>query len=193
MKNDIVLAGVGGQGILTIAAIIARAAMQAGLHAKQSEVHGMSQRGGSVEAHLRLSSNPIHSDLIAPGTADVILAVEPMEALRQLACLAPDGAVLANANPVRNIPDYPDTNAILDQLKRHPKAVVLDAEGIATATAGSARAMNMVMLGAVSAFLDLPPERLQNAVADMFARKGQKVVDSNLAAFAAGRDAALQK
>ena len=130
MKNDIVLAGVGGQGILTIAAIIARAAMQAGLHAKQSEVHGMSQRGGSVEAHLRLSSNPIHSDLIAPGTADVILAVEPMEALRQLACLAPDGAVLANANPVRNLPDYPATNATPDQLKRRPTAVAPDAEGI---------------------------------------------------------------
>ena len=127
------------------------------------------------------------------GYGDLACSGQPYIATPNIACRAPDGAGLAHATPVRNIPDYPDTDAILDQLKRRPKAVVLDAEGIATATAGSARAMNMVMLGAVSAFLDLPPELLQNAVADMFARKGQKVVDSNLAAFAAGRDAALQK
>lgn len=193
MKNDIVLAGVGGQGILTIAAIIARAAMQAGLHAKQSEVHGMSQRGGSVEAHLRLSSEPIFSDLIAAGTADVILAVEPMEALRQINCLAPAGVVLANANPVRNIPDYPDVASIVGELQRHPRAVVLDAEGLATAAAGTARAMNMVMLGAVSVFLDVPRELLEQAVTEMFSRKGEAVVKSNLAAFEAGRQAAAQQ
>ncbi len=189
MKNDIVLAGVGGQGILTIAAIIAQAAVKSGLNVKQSEVHGMSQRGGSVEAHLRISSEPIYSDLIAPGTADVVLSVEPMEALRQRRYLAADGAILANAKPVTNIGDYPELAAIHDEIKKSPKSVVFDAEGIA-AKLGTARAMNMVMLGAISVFLDMPESLLKDQIAAMFARKGEAVVKTNLDAFEAGKAAA---
>ncbi len=189
MKNDIVLAGVGGQGILTIAAIIAQAAVKSGLNVKQSEVHGMSQRGGSVEAHLRISSDPIYSDLIAPGTADVVLSVEPMEALRQRRYLAADGAILANAKPVTNIGDYPELAAIHDEIKKSPKSVVFDAEGIA-AKLGTARAMNMVMLGAISVFLDMPESLLKDQIAAMFARKGEAVVKTNLDAFEAGKAAA---
>ena len=192
MKNDIVLAGVGGQGILTIAAIIAQAAVKSGLNVKQSEVHGMSQRGGSVEAHLRISSDPIYSDLIAPGTADVVLSVEPMEALRQRRYLAADGAILANAKPVTNIGDYPELAAIHDEIKKSPKSVVFDAEGIA-ANLGTARAMNMVMLGAISVFLDMPESLLKDQIAAMFARKGEDVVKTNLDAFEAGKAAASNK
>ena len=192
MKNDIVLAGVGGQGILTIAAIIAQAAVKSGLNVKQSEVHGMSQRGGSVEAHLRISSEPIYSDLIAPGTADVVLSVEPMEALRQRRYLAADGAILANAKPVTNIGDYPELAAIHDEIKKSPKSVVFDAEGIA-AKLGTARAMNMVMLGAISVFLDMPESLLKDQIAAMFARKGEAVVKTNLDAFEAGKAAASNK
>ena len=192
MKNDIVLAGVGGQGILTIAAIIAQAAVKSGLNVKQSEVHGMSQRGGSVEAHLRISSDTIHSDLIAPGTADVVLAVEPMEALRQRRYLAADGAILANAKPVTNIGDYPELEAIHAEIRKSPKSVVFDAEGIA-ANLGTARAMNMVMLGAISVFLDMPESLLKDQIAAMFARKGEAVVKTNLDAFEAGKAAASNK
>ncbi len=187
MKNDIILAGVGGQGILTIAAIIGKAAMEAGLNVKQSEVHGMSQRGGAVLAHLRLSSEPIFSDLIAEHSADVILAVEPMEALRHVEGLADDGAIISNANPVKNIADYPETEALLAEIKRHPKSVVLDADGIAAA-GGNARAMNIVMLGAVSVFLDMDPELLRGVIRENFARKGDAVVEMNLKAFEAGRE-----
>lgn len=192
MKNDIVLAGVGGQGILTIAAIIAQAAVKSGLNVKQSEVHGMSQRGGSVEAHLRLSSEPIFSDLIAPGTADVVLAVEPMEALRQQRYLAKDGAIISNDRPVKNIGDYPEVESIKAALKAYAKSVVFDAEGMAAEVA-TARAMNMVMLGAMSVFLDMPEELLTNQISAMFARKGEAVVASNLKAFAAGKAAALTR
>ena len=192
MKNDIVLAGVGGQGILTIAAIIAQAAVKAGLNVKQSEVHGMSQRGGSVEAHLRISSEPIYSDLIAPGTADVVLAVEPMEALRQRRYLAKDGAILANAKPVLNIGDYPELDAIIAELKTSPKSVALDAEDVA-AKLGTPRAMNMVMLGAMSVFLDMPETLLTSQITAMFARKGDAVVKTNLDAFQAGKAAALAR
>ena len=189
MKNDIVLAGVGGQGILTIAAIIAQAALKANLNVKQSEVHGMSQRGGSVEAHLRLSSEPIFSDLIAEGTADVVLAVEPMEALRQQRYLAPTGAIVANANPLINIGNYPAVEDIISAIKTYPKSVVMDAEGIATQV-GTARAMNMVMLGAMSVFLDMPEKLLTDMITATFARKGEAIVATNLKAFAAGKEAA---
>lgn len=186
MKSDIILAGVGGQGILTIAAIIGKAAMNEGLNVKQSEVHGMSQRGGDVLAHLRLSSNPIYSDLIAPHSADIIIAVEPMEALRHIQGLAPDGIVIANAKPVKNIANYPDTDTLLAALRALPRGVVLDADGIALSL-GAARAMNIVLLGAVSRFLDIEQELFRKIIADSFARKGESIVTINLKAFDAGR------
>ena len=189
MKNDLILAGVGGQGILTIAAIIGKAAMKAGLNVKQSEVHGMAQRGGAVLAHLRLSSEPIFSDLIAEHSADVILAVEPMEAMRHIEELSDNGAIIANATPVKNIADYPETEALIAEIKKYPKSVVLDADGIAV-KAGSSRAMNTVMLGAVSVFLDMDPELLRNVIRENFERKGEEIVAMNLKAFEAGREAA---
>ena len=189
MKNDLILAGVGGQGILTIAAIIGKAAMKAGLNVKQSEVHGMAQRGGAVLAHLRLSSEPIFSDLIAEHSADVILAVEPMEAMRHIEGLSDQGAIIANATPVKNIADYPETEALVAEIKKFPKSVVLDADGNAV-KAGSSRAMNTVMLGAVSVFQDMDSELLRNVIRENFARKGEEIVAMNLKAFEAGREAA---
>ncbi|MBR0457752.1 MAG: indolepyruvate oxidoreductase subunit beta [Victivallales bacterium] len=189
MKNDIVLAGVGGQGILTIAAIIGKAAMDQGLNVKQSEVHGMSQRGGAVLAHLRLSSEPILSDLIAACTADVIIAMEPMEALRQVQSLSPSGAIITASKPIVNIPDYPEVEAVVAELKKHPRAVVIDADEIA-ASAGNARGSNMVILGAVSRFLAMDAQTLRDAITGFFARKGDAVVAANLKAFEAGRKAA---
>jgi indolepyruvate ferredoxin oxidoreductase beta subunit len=189
MKNDIILAGVGGQGILTIATIVGQAAVSRALRVKQSEVHGMAQRGGAVVAHLRLSSALIYSDLIAPGTADVVLSVEPMEALRQAYNLRAGGVLLANTEAVRNIADYPDEAALLGELRSLPRSLVLDAGAMAKAC-GSARAMNIVMLGALSPFLDLPEEVLTETIRQTFARKGDDVVTANLRAFAAGRAAA---
>ncbi|OGV70089.1 MAG: indolepyruvate oxidoreductase [Lentisphaerae bacterium RIFOXYB12_FULL_65_16] len=188
MKNDIVLAGVGGQGILTIAAIVGRAAVGRGLNVKQSEVHGMAQRGGSVSSHLRLSSDTIWSDLIPLGGADVLLSVEPLEALRHMAQLAPNGVLLATDVPITNIGDYPDLEAIKAEIRRYPRQVLINADQMAK-DAGSIRAMNMVMLGALSCFLDLPVDTLTGTIQDVFARKGDKVVEVNLKAFAAGRAA----
>lgn len=189
MKNDIILAGVGGQGILTIATIVGQAAVGRGLHVKQSEVHGMAQRGGAVVAHLRLSSALIYSDLITPGTADVVLSVEPMEALRQAHCLRRDGVLLANTEAVRNIADYPDEAVLLAELRSLPHCLVLDAGAMAK-ECGSTRAMNIVMLGALSPFLDLPEDALTGTIKQAFTRKGDDVVTANLRAFAAGRAAA---
>jgi len=188
MKCDIVLAGVGGQGILTIAAIVGQAAVNQGLNVKQSEVHGMSQRGGSVVAHLRLDSEPIKSDLIALGTADVVLAMEPMEALRNLEFLSADGVLISNATAIINIGEYPPLPEILSTLGRHANSHVLDYDGIAKAL-GSARSVNMVLLGALTKYLCLPEEIILDAMQKFFIRKGAAVLDSNLKAFAAGLDA----
>jgi indolepyruvate ferredoxin oxidoreductase, beta subunit len=188
-KQDIIIAGVGGQGILTIAALIGGAAIRRGLHIKQSEVHGMAQRGGAVLTHLRLSSDPIASDLIPHGQADVLLAMEPMEGLRYLPFARRESVLVANRNPVKNVPAYPDLEKILARVREWPKNLVLDAEKLAR-EAGNVRAVNSVMLGAASGFLLIPPDVLRGCVGDFFARKGQAVVDQNLKAFDSGVAAA---
>lgn len=189
MKCDIILAGVGGQGILSIAATIGLAAVDQNLFLKQAEVHGMSQRGGDVQSHLRLSDREIFSDLIPHGGADLIISVEPMEALRYLPWISGGGWLVTNSVPYVNIPDYPPVEEVLAELGRAANTIVIDADGIAR-DLGSARSGNMVILGAASSFISVPFEALENAVRNMFIRKGDDVVEVNLKALRAGRDAA---
>jgi indolepyruvate ferredoxin oxidoreductase beta subunit len=189
MKFDIILAGVGGQGVLSVSAVIAAAAMQQGLHVKQSEVHGMSQRGGAVFAHLRLGDRPIASDLVPRGRAALVLSMEPLESLRYLEFLSPEGSVITSTNPVKNIGDYPPLDDVLDRVRRLPHAVLVDGEKLAKA-AGSHRATNMVMVGAASGVLPLDASGLEQSIAARFASKGDTLVETNLAAFRAGREAA---
>ena len=192
MKKDIILAGVGGQGILSIATVIGSAALQQGLHLKQAEVHGMSQRGGDVQSNLRLSSDRIYSDLIPRGGADLIVSLEPMEALRYLPYLAPDGWIITNTAPFVNIPDYPPMDAVLAELDRQPHVVALDVDGVAK-DLGTPRAANMVLLGAMAAVLHiLEPEALREGIRRIFARKGDAVVESNIRAFDAGYEYSLK-
>ncbi len=189
MKFDIIFAGVGGQGVLSMAAVIGRAAVAGGLLAKQSEVHGMAQRGGAVQAHLRLSDRAIASDLIGRGTADLILSLEPLESLRYLGYLSTSGALVTAAEPFVNIPNYPDLAALHRQVRTLPQGFVIEAEKLA-AEAGDIQTVNTVMVGAASPFLPLSPEHLETAVRESFERKGEAVVRANLAAFRAGRAAA---
>lgn len=191
MKCDIILAGVGGQGILSIAATIGLAAVEKNLFLKQSEVHGMSQRGGDVQSHFRLSDREIHSDLIPYGKADLIISVEPMEALRYLPWLSPEGGLVTNSVPFVNIPDYPEKEDIMKEIGKVPHSFVIDADSIAKQL-GSSRSGNMVILGAASSFIALPFESLENAVRQLFRRKGDEVVDLNLKALRAGREAATR-
>lgn len=188
MKYDIILAGVGGQGVLSISSIIAASALKEGLYVKQSEVHGMSQRGGAVQAHLRLSDRPIQSDLIPLGTADLVLSMEPMESLRYLEYLAPDGRIVTSSEPVTNINDYPDLETLLGKIRALPNARTLEAGKLAR-QAGSARASNMVVVGAASHLVPIQPAAMEAHIRTAFARKGESVVETNLKAFAAGRAA----
>jgi len=192
MQCDIVLAGVGGQGILSIATILDRVALAEGLNLKQAEVHGMAQRGGAVQSHLRFSDRPIASDLIPRGGADLILSVEPMEAIRYLDFLKEDGAVVSSASPFVNIPNYPPIEEILGAIREVKNHVLVDTRALAK-QAGNARTENTVMLGAASPFLPLPEERIIDEIAAAFTAKGEKVVEANRRAFDLGRDAALAK
>ncbi len=188
MKNDIVLSGVGGQGILSIAAIIGLAALERDLFLKQAEVHGMSQRGGDVQSHLRLSDQEIASDLIPYGKADLIISVEPMESLRYLPWLSKNGWLVTSSEPFINISDYPPVEDVLREIKKIKNHKIIDADAIAK-EAGSSRSGNMVILGAASPFIEMPFSSLENAVRKLFERKGEEMVAVNLRALRAGREA----
>lgn len=187
MYKNIIIAGVGGQGILTIASIIDLAAMNLGLHVKQAEVHGMSQRGGAVESHLRISTEEIYSDLIPLGKADMILSLEPMESLRYLPFLAPDGVIVTATEPYENIDSYPDKTELLQKISESSSAFLVDAKSMATA-AGNVMTYNVAMLGAAAPYIGMEPEELEKAIVTYFGGKGEKIVETNLNAFRLGKD-----
>jgi indolepyruvate ferredoxin oxidoreductase beta subunit len=186
MKRDIVLAGVGGQGVLTLAVLIVNAAVREGLNVRQAEVHGMSQRGGAVEAHVRLADGQLFSNLVAKGHADLVLATEPLEALRQIDYLSPSGLIVTNSATVENIPNYPPREELMRLLQGCGHTVYLiDAAAVAK-EAGTARAQNVVMIGAASEFVGLRRESLETAVSEMFAKRKKALVDMNLRALQLG-------
>lgn len=186
MKKNIILAGVGGQGILSIATVIGEAALNENLYLKQAEVHGMSQRGGDVQSNLRISSEPIFSDLIARGTADLIISLEPMEALRYVEYLAPDGWIVTSSVPFVNIPNYPDVEAVLAAIRSRENHVLLDVEALAKEAGAPAQAANMVLLGAAIPMLGIEHDKIIDGVRRIFARKGEAVVNANVNAIEAG-------
>lgn len=188
MKYDVILAGVGGQGVLSVATAIALGAMKDGLEVRQSEVHGMAQRGGAVLAHLRLAEERIVSDLIGKASADMILSMEPIESLRYLEYLKPEGILVASADPVKNIPNYPQPEEIYERIRSLPRARLIGSAELAQA-AGSPRATNMVMVGAASPYLPVEEGSLLAAIEALFSRKGEKVVRINQKAFRLGREA----
>lgn len=186
MRKNIIIAGVGGQGILTIASIIDIAAMNTGLNVKQAEVHGMSQRGGAVESHLRISSEEIYSDLIPLGRADLILSIEPMESLRYLPFLSSEGVIVTSTEPYNNIDNYPEEKELLNSISESAKSLLIEAKSIAKET-GSPKSYNVVMLGAASPFIGIESEELERAIEILFDRKGESVVETNLKAFRLGK------
>ena len=186
MKKDIILAGVGGQGILTIATIIGDAAAMAGVNLKQAEVHGMSQRGGDVQSNLRLSTEAIYSDLIKQGSADMIISMEPMEALRYLPYLNEEGVVVTSSNAFKNIPNYPDEEALMGELVALPRVSMLPIEDLAKQNS-MPKSANVVLLGMAAKFIEiLSPEQLRESIKRVFASKGESVVEMNCQAFDLG-------
>jgi len=186
VKLDIILAGVGGQGVLSVSAVIAGATARKGWQVKQSEVHGMAQRGGAVLAHLRMADGPVHSDLIPRGTAELILSLEPMESLRYLEYLSPSGTVATAVEPVRNIDDYPNLDGLLQTIKSTPSSILVEATALAK-QAGNIKTANIVMVGAVAHLLPVTEDALTTEIRRAFATKGDNVLEANLEAFRLGR------
>lgn len=189
MKKDIILCGVGGQGILSIATVIGKAAIQEGLYMKQAEVHGMSQRGGDVQSNLRISDQPIASDLIPTGKCDLIISLEPMESLRYLPYLNHNGWLVTNETPFVNIPNYPSIDELKEELNKLPHKIILNVNEVAKEI-GTIRVANMVLLGATIPFLGIEYATIQNSIRDIFLRKGETIVDMNLKALQAGKEIA---
>lgn len=192
MKKDIILAGVGGQGILSVAAVIGLAAIEENLYVKQAEVHGMSQRGGAVLSHLRISDHEIYSDLIPYGKADMILSVEPMEALRYLPFLSSGGWLITNAAPYINIPDYPDIDNLLNEIRALPHSLAIDADS-AACELKAPKSSNIIIVGAASPYLDISYESLEKGIKKIFSKKGSDVINLNLRALSIGRELALSE
>lgn len=187
MKCDIILAGVGGQGILSIATVFGYAAVESGLYLKQAEVHGMSQRGGDVQSHFRISDKPIYSDLVQKGKADLIISVEPMESLRYLPYLNKDGWLVTNTVPVVNIDNYPEIEAVMAEIKKLPRHIAIDGDKIAR-DVNNLKGMNMVLAGAASVFIDLDFNLMKKGIEVIFGKKGEEIVNANIAALTAGRE-----
>ncbi len=189
MKKDIILCGVGGQGILSIATIIGEAATEAGLQLKQAEVHGMSQRGGDVQSNLRLSTDQIYSDLIPQGMADLIISMEPMEALRYVSFLNKNGRVVSSSEPFVNIPNYPEQESLLNELESFPYVATLGIEQMAKENQ-IPKSANMILLGMAAPYIEiLSAGQLRDAIKVVFGRKGETVVEANLKAFDLGLNA----
>ncbi len=186
MTYDIVLCGVGGQGVLSLASIIAKGAMMEDLHVKQAEVHGMSQRGGAVIATMRISSEEIFSDLIAEGAADMILSMEPLESLRHIKYLRKGGQLITGKDPFINIPAYPEESDLYRVIDGIPSSIIIDTKELAK-EAGSPRAQNIVLVGSASNVLPIKEETFLQAIEDVFTRKGEKIVEINKKAFLLGR------
>lgn len=192
MKTDIILSGVGGQGILSVATIIGEAATRIGLTLKQAEVHGMSQRGGDVQSNLRLSDGPISSDLIPLGTADMILSLEPMEALRYLPYLSKEGWIITSSAPFKNIGNYPEDEALMNELNALPHVIALDVNELAKEN-HMPKCSNVILLGAAAAFFTLiDKEELYQSIDRIFGAKGEAVVEMNHRALNIGYEYALK-
>lgn len=189
MKINIILSGVGGQGILTIAAVLDTAALDQNLFVKQSEIHGMSQRGGAVNSHVRISDQEIYSDIIPTGAAEIILSVEPMELLRQLPFLKKEGWLITDSKTFENILDYPKKDNLYKQIKSHPNHIIINATDEAKKI-GNSKVANMILLGAASTLIPLPEESLQNAIKKLFKNKSEKILQLNIEAFEKGKELA---
>lgn len=185
MKTDIILSGVGGQGIVTIAATIGYAALQENMHLKQSEVHGMSQRGGAVQSHLRISDKDIASDIIPYGKADLILSVEPLESLRHLPFLSQKGWLVTNTTPFVNIPNYPKIEAVIKEVSKHKNHIAIDADEMAKEIK-SPKSSNIIILGAAAPFISIDIEKIKRSIIKVFDKKGADVVEKNLKALELG-------
>ena len=174
MQYNIILCGVGGQGILFLSKFFIQVAMKAGLNAKQSEIHGMAQRGGSVFAHLRLSDGEIYSPLIPEHCADMVISMEPLEVYRYTNFINKNTKLIVNATPFKNINNYPDEEKVLAPLKQNGVFLIENA-------------FNITLAGCASKFLPVNKEVFSEVLSEM-SKKSQELYEKNKADFEKGQN-----
>jgi len=184
--HGIVLSGVGGQGVLSLAQIVLEALRRSGLHALQSEIHGMSQRGGSVHAQVCFSKVPLTSPIIDEGCADLLIALEPLEALRYVSMLRMNGHLVVSEEPQVNMEGYPPIEDVYAALKAVRGSHLIDTEDLARKL-NHKQAGGMALLGMASKFLPVSEETWRDVITQRFEAKGARVTEKNIEAFQAGR------
>lgn len=195
MQTDIVICGVGGQGVITAGKLISTASMISGKKVVMSEIHGLAQRGGSVSVDIRIGDNL--GPVIPEGTADIIIAMEPMEAARNMRRASPDCVFLVNTQKMPPVSlgmdgkEYPEIESILERLRKEFMLISLDAHSIAVKT-GEPRTVSSVMVGAASAVesLELELADILEAMRKIFP---EKVLEPNITAFNEGREISMKR
>ena len=184
--HGIVLSGVGGQGVLSLAQILLEALRRSGLHALQSEIHGMSQRGGSVHAQVCFSEAALTSPILDEGGADLLIALEPLEALRYVSMLRLDGHLVVSEEPQMDMAGYPPLDDVYAALKAVRGVHLIDTEDLARSL-NHRQAGGMALLGMASRFLPVDDAVWRDVISQRFESKGARVMEKNLEAFEAGR------
>jgi len=184
--KSVIIAGVGGQGAITVAQLVLGAAWKSGYYVLQSEVHGMSQRGGEVNAQIIFDKVPVTSPVVTQGEADLLIGIEPLETLRYLSQMSKDANIIASSEPVINMDNYPKIEIILEKIKSVEGAVLIDTLKAAKEL-NNKHAGNICILGAASKFLPIDNEVWEAVIRERFESKGEEVVMSNIKAFQYGK------
>jgi indolepyruvate ferredoxin oxidoreductase beta subunit len=184
--KGIIVAGVGGQGALTLAQLILGAAWKSKYHVLQSEVHGMSQRGGAVNAHILFDIVPVTSPVVMEGDAEFLISMEPLEALRYLPFMSKTGIMIVSAHPFKNMDNYPDVELILNELKSIDGVTLIDTEKYSKEL-DYKNAGNMILLGSLSNHLPFEDSIWEKIISERFNDKGTKVIEQNIRAFNFGK------
>ena len=185
MSCKIIVSGVGGQGAITIAQLILGAAFKDNLYALQSEVHGMSQRGGAVNAHVIVSSMEVFSPVVMAGDGDILISLEPLETLRYLPLLKSGAHVIAAMEPVVNMDNYPEREELMGALARIPGVQLIDTETHSRAL-NAKKSGNIILLGVAARHMGIASARWREALTERFAGKGEAIITKNIEAFECG-------
>ena len=185
--QGIIVAGVGGQGTITLAQLILGAAWRSKYHCLQSEVHGMSQRGGAVNAHIVFDSQPVTSPTIEEGSADLLIGMEPLETLRYVHMVKKEGNIISSLSPIVNMGNYPEESTVIDAVKKVDDIHLVDTDACSKELKNR-HAGNVILLGMASKFLPMEQELWLSIFEERFKVKGDKIIQKNKEAFEYGRN-----
>lgn len=185
--SGVIVAGVGGQGAITVSQLILGAAWKSGYYTLQSEVHGMSQRGGSVNAQILFDKKEVTSPVIMEGRGDLLIGLEPLETLRYLNLLDEGAFVISSVSPIKNMMTYPEIGKIIAELKKIPGVLLIDTEKLSVEL-DNKNAGNMILLGVASKHLPFEDNTWYEVINERFEGKSEVLIKKNIEAFEYGKN-----